>query len=169
MKAILSLMAAWLVAAGLTLTAGQTVEYKPGKGPGKGKHIVFISGDEEYRSEEGLPMLAKILSQRHGFKCTVLFPINPDDGTIDPNNQTNVVGLKALASADLVVMLLRFREFPDDQMKYFVDYFNAGKPIIALRTSTHAFGSVSAFNPFTNSTSVRRPQRLLLLCVDGAW
>ena len=139
MKAILSLMAAWLVAAGLTLTAGQTVEYKPGKGPGKGKHIVFISGDEEYRSEEGLPMLAKILSQRHGFKCTVLFPINPDDGTIDPNNQTNVVGLKALASADLVVMLLRFREFPDDQMKYFVDYFNAGKPIIALRTSTHAF------------------------------
>jgi len=44
-----------------------------------------------------------------------------------------------LQTADLVVMLLRFRELPDDQMKYFVDYLNSGKPILAIRTSTHAF------------------------------
>ena len=44
-----------------------------GKGIGAGKHIVLISGDEEYRSEESLPMLAKILSHRFGFRCTVLF------------------------------------------------------------------------------------------------
>jgi len=68
-----------------------------------------------------------------------LFPINPADGTIDPNNQTNIVGLASLKSADLVVMLLRFRELPDDQMKYFVDYLNSGKPILGIRTSTHAF------------------------------
>src|SRR6266700_2099788 len=92
------------------LSARDWVVYEGKAGPGKGKHIVFVSGDEEYRSEEGLPMLARILAVRHGFKCTVLFPINPDDGTIDPNNQTNVVGLKALDSADLCVMALRFRE-----------------------------------------------------------
>ena len=112
----------------------------PGQqGPGKGKHIVFLAGDEEYRSEEGLPMLAKILAVRHGFKCTVLFAINPADGTIDPLTLTNMPGLAALDSADLCVMGLRFRELPDPQMKHFVDYLNAGKPIIALRTSTHAF------------------------------
>jgi len=44
----------------------------------KGKHVVLLSGDEEYRSEEALPMLAKILSQRHGFHCTVLFALDPD-------------------------------------------------------------------------------------------
>jgi hypothetical protein len=44
-----------------------------------------------------------------------------------------------LPQADMVVMLLRFRELPDDQMKFFVDYLNSGKPILALRTSTHAF------------------------------
>jgi hypothetical protein len=38
------------------------------------KRIVLISGDEEYRSEESLPQLAKILSQRHGFECTVRSP-----------------------------------------------------------------------------------------------
>ena len=83
-------------------------------------------------------MLAKILSQRHGFKCTVLFSINKD-GLIDPNTKNNQPGIEALDTADLCVMLLRFREWPDAQMKHFVDYYLAGKPIIALRTSTHAF------------------------------
>lgn len=115
------------------------VVYEGQDGPGHGKHIVFLSGDEEYRSEEGLPMLAKILAVRHGFKCTVLFAINPADGTIDPVTLTNIPGMAALDSADLCVMALRFRQLPDEQMKHFVEYLQAGKPIIALRTSTHAF------------------------------
>lgn len=115
------------------------VVYEGTSGPGLGKHIVFLSGDEEYRSEEGLPMLAKILATRHGFKCTVLFSINPADGTIDPTVQTNTPGLAALDSADLCVMGLRFREWTDADMKHFVDYLHRGKPIIGLRTSTHAF------------------------------
>jgi len=115
------------------------VAYNGIEGPGKGKRVVLISGDEEYRSEEALPMLAKILAARHGFQCTVLFPINSVDGTIDPNVQTNIPGMAALDSADLCVLSLRFRELPDADMKHFVDYLNAGKPIIALRTSTHSF------------------------------
>ncbi len=119
--------------------AADGVVYQGRHGPGQGKHIVFLAGDEEYRSEEGLPMLAKILAVRHGFKCTVLFAINPADGTIDPLTLTNIPGMAALDSADLCVMGLRWRELPDAQMKHFVDYFKAGKPFIALRTSTHAF------------------------------
>ena len=119
--------------------AADWVVYEGKQGPGQGKHIVFLSGDEEYRSEEGLPMLAKILAVRHGFKCTVLFAINPANGTIDPLTLTNIPGMEALDSADLCVMKLRFRELPDSQMKHFVDYVNSGKPIVALRTSTHAF------------------------------
>jgi type 1 glutamine amidotransferase len=113
--------------------------YNPKNGSEKGKHIVLISGDEEYRSEEALPMMAKILSQHHGFKCTVLFAINPKTGEIDPDDQTNIPGLEQLKNADLVVLVTRFRELPDDQMKNFDDYLNSGKPIITLRTSTHPF------------------------------
>lgn len=109
------------------------------EGPGKGKHIVFVSGDEEYRSEEALPMLAKLLAIRHGFRCTVLFAIDPETGTIDPNHNTNIPGLHLLGTADLMVLFTRFRELPDDQMKWIVDYTNSGKPIIGLRTATHAF------------------------------
>jgi hypothetical protein len=117
----------------------QWIVYQGNDGPGKGKHIVFISGDEEYRSEEGLPMLAKIFAQRHGFKCTVLFAIDSATNSINPENQTNIPGLEQLKTADLVVLLIRFRELPDKQMKYFDEYTNSGKPVIALRTSTHGF------------------------------
>ena len=119
--------------------AGDWVSYEGKAGPGKGKHIVFVTGDEEYRSEEGLPMLAKILAVRHGFKCTVLFTLNPEDGTIDPNNQTNLVGLQALETADMMVILARFRAPPDDQMKYVANFVDSGKPILGLRTATHSF------------------------------
>jgi len=118
--------------------AGQWVVYEGKQGPGTGKHIVLLAGDEEYRSEEGLPMLGKILSQRHGFKCTVLFSQDPD-GTINPNNSTNVPGMQAVDTADLIVLQFRFRELPDADMKHLVDGLKSGKPVIAIRTATHSF------------------------------
>ncbi len=122
----------------ITSLAEAWVTYEPKAGTSNGKHIVFLSGDEEYRSEEGLPQMGKILSQRHGFKCTVLFS-QDTDGTINPNNSTNVPGMHLLAGADLVVNQFRFRELPDADMKHFVDYLNSGKPMMVLRTATHAF------------------------------
>lgn len=115
------------------------VTYEGQNGPGKGKNIVLISGDEEYRSEEALPMMAKILAKHHGFTCTVLFAIDSAKGTIEPDTVNNIPGLHLLKNADLVIMSLRFRELPDRQMKFIDQYIMDGKPIIALRTSTHAF------------------------------
>src|SRR5258707_12437969 len=80
------------------------VVYEGQNGPGKGKHVVFLSGDEEYRSEEGLPQMAKILAERHGFKCTVLFAIDPADHTINPKVTSNMPGAEALNSADVIVI-----------------------------------------------------------------
>ena len=119
---------------------GAGVTYQGTHGPGIGKHIVLVAGDDaEYHSEEALPALAKILAVRHGFTCTVLFPINPDDGTIDPRQKRNIPGLEALKTADLLVLFIRWRDLPDEQMKYFVDYIESGRPIVALRTGTHPF------------------------------
>src|SRR5271156_6509574 len=93
--------------------AADALVYKGTSGPGLGRKIVLLAGDEEYRSEEGLPQMAKILAVRHGFTCTVLFSIN-SAGNIDPDCQTNQPGLQALDTADLCVMQLRFREWPDE-------------------------------------------------------
>lgn len=113
--------------------------YEGGDGPGAGTHVVLVAGDEEYRSEEALPMLAAILAQRHGFRCTVLLPVDPEDGTIDPGQRGNIPGMAALDDADVLVLFTRFRRLPDADMKHLVDYVEAGKPLIGIRTATHAF------------------------------
>jgi len=134
----------------ITFTAGNSapaavpgdepwLNIEPGNGPGAGKHIVLISGDEEYRSEETLPQLAKILAKHHGFRCTVLFAIDPKTGTINPTVRDNIPGTEQLKDADLLVIFTRYRDLPDEQMKPIVDYINSGKPVIGLRTATHAF------------------------------
>ncbi len=102
--------------------------------------IVLVSGDEEYRSEEALPQLAKILAEHHGFNTQVLFAQDPKaPGIINANYLHNIPGLESLNDADLMIIFTRFRALPDDQMVHIDNYLKAGKPVIGIRTATHAF------------------------------
>lgn len=112
--------------------------YEGGAGPGNGKHIVFLAGDHEYRSEESLPAMARILAKHHGFKCTVLFTVDKETGEINPGC-SNMPGTEALDDADLMVIFLRFQNFPKEQMDPIVNYLNRGGPVVGMRTATHAF------------------------------
>lgn len=129
-------------------SAADGLHFPPKAGTANGKKVVLVSGDEEYRTEETCPMLAKILSQKHGFDCTVLFAINPDGGYIDSNYQKNIPGTEALDSADLLIIGTRFRQLPDDQIAHFAAFLNAGKPVIGFRTATHAFSGSAATGSF---------------------
>ncbi len=60
-------------------------------------------------------------------------------GTIDPNNTGNIPGLENLDAADLMIISTRFRDLPDEQMAHIDRYVKSGKPIIGIRTATHAF------------------------------
>src|SRR4249920_924384 len=62
------------------------VVYKGEQGPGVGKHIVLLAGDHEYRSEETLPALARILASHYGFTCSVFFTTDPKTGFIEPGS-----------------------------------------------------------------------------------
>jgi len=116
------------------------LEFPAGKGPGAGKHVVLLAGDEEYRSEESMPMIARILAERHGFKCTVLF--SHDDGVINPNNQASLGKPEALDTADALVLGLRFRKWNEAALAKFDAAVKRGVPIVATRTSTHAFAGI---------------------------
>ncbi len=117
------------------------VVWEGDSGPGKGKHIVFIAGDHEYRGEESLPALARILAKNYGFKCSFFVTTDKETGFIKPGS-SNISGLEALDTADLMVVFLRFQAFPDDQLKHIDDYLKRGGPVIGLRTSTHAFNGI---------------------------
>ncbi len=156
-KSLLALILACLLAQPLLAESGDGWVSFPGAGgPGKGKHVVLLAGDEEYRSEEAMPMLAKILSTHHGFDTTVLFSHDPD-GTINPNNTATLGKPDALDTADVIVMSLRFRNWPDEAMRHFDAAMQRGVPVIGLRTSTHAFklaapSTFQQYNDFGKNT-----------------
>lgn len=125
------------------LQAADHLVFPPKAGAGEPReggvrHIVLLAGDEEYRSEEALPMLAKILSQRHGFKCTVLFSADAD-GNVLPDRGELLTHPEALDTADAIVMSLRFRHWAPETVARFQAAVARGIPLIGLRTSTHAF------------------------------
>ena len=87
-------------------------------GESNGKHVVLLAGDEEYRSEESMPMMAQLLSKQ-GFKCTVLFSMDGDNKFVDPTNQRSLSNPESLDSADAIVMCLRFRNWNDEAFEKF--------------------------------------------------
>lgn len=116
--------------AGLALTSGASLALRA---QARAAHVVFVTGDDEYRSEITMPMIAAILEKKHGLRTSVAYskPI--------PQTKTNIEGLEALDTADLMVMFTRFRALPDDQLARITKYVASGKPVVGLRTSTHAF------------------------------
>lgn len=141
-----------LTLAAVTSASAQVV-FEPKEGPGRGKQVVFVVGDDEYYSEEAGPLLARILAERHGFRSTVCFSTNPETGVIAQSEKTNIPGLEALRTADLMVVFTRFRALQDSQMKEIVDYLDSGRPVIGLRTATHGFaypaGSTSPYAKYS--------------------
>jgi len=109
--------------------------------------VVFVCGDHEYSGEETLPLLAAVLEKNYGFRTKILksFP--------DQNAEKNIPQLEVLAKANLAVFFLRWRLLPAEQVAFIDAYVKSGKPIMGLRTSTHAFNyskedSLFNFNQF---------------------
>jgi putative membrane-bound dehydrogenase-like protein len=127
-----------------TLSANPLV-YSPA-GTAKGKKLVLIASDHEYRSEETIPALARILAKHHGFECTVLFGLD-DKGEIQAGS-SNIPGMEALEKADGLVIFTRFLAPAPEQMKHLDAYLQRGGPVVGLRTSTHGFSYSKKDDPF---------------------
>jgi len=129
----------------LSAESSKVLHLEGKEGPGKDKTIVLVSGDEEYRTEESMPMLAKILSEKHGFTCKVLFSWDKTGKYIDPNNQQGVIGWEHLKGADLMLIGTRFRKPNAEDAEHITNFLNSGKPVVGIRTSTHAFNGGEKF------------------------
>ena len=115
-----------------------TTESLPNNPEPNPPYIVFVTGDEEYRSEESMPMLARILERELGARTEVLYAVD-SAGYIDPNRLDHIAGLAALDSADLMVLFTRFRALPPEEAEYITAFAESGRPMVGFRTTTHAF------------------------------
>jgi len=97
--------------------------------------VVFISAESEYGAADTLPGFAHELKTKYGLYCEIL------QGSTDRNSKERdyISGMEALTNADSAVLFVRRRAFPAEQMKYFRHYLERGKPLVALRTASHAF------------------------------
>lgn len=100
--------------------------------PAKAPTIVLVSGEFEYKSAETLPVLKQKLEAQLGAKCVYL--ARP----ADPKAQT-IAGLEALDTADLAIFFIRRMTLPEEQLAHIRKFAASGKPIIGLRTASHAF------------------------------
>lgn len=100
--------------------------------PAKAPTIVLISGEYEYKSAETLPVLKTRLETALGAKCIYL---QRKPGT----NVHDLPGLEALDNADLAIFFIRRMVLPEDQLARVKKYAASGRPILGLRTASHAF------------------------------
>lgn len=92
---------------------------------------VFLIGDDEYRTEQTLPAFARAELEPRGVRCTFVIA--------DPKTPHDFKGAGALDDADLMVVSARRRAPSKAQMGLIRKYVASGKPVVGIRTASHAF------------------------------
>ncbi len=114
-----------------TITSDQLIGGSPYRFPDdKRKHIAMVIAEDEYQTEESLTAFAtKYL--RKNFRLTVIH------GSKTVRN--DIIGVEKIADADLLILSVRRRTLPFSQLQQVRDFEASGKPMIGIRTSSHAF------------------------------
>jgi nicotinamidase-related amidase/type 1 glutamine amidotransferase len=94
-------------------------------------HVIFIVGDSEYESGRTVPAWAKAELEPRGIRCTFLQD--------DPKKPFNLPQLAELPKADALFIAVKRRGVPPDQLAAIRDFAESGKPVLGIRTASHAF------------------------------
>lgn len=81
-----------------------------------------------------MPALALGVEETFGWRTTVLH-----DKSLHAGSDNDMEGLGVLEEADLVVLYLRFRQWPQEDLDALMRYVDGGGALVGFRTSTHAF------------------------------
>lgn len=93
--------------------------------------VCLVAGSTEYEPNVSLAKLQKHLEANHGVKCTRAFIKGKDVG--------NLPGLENLDTCDVMVLFTRRLTISGEQLQRVKKYCQSGKPIVGIRTASHAF------------------------------
>jgi len=95
----------------------------------KRPHVAFIVSDDHYHADKTIPDFARYLRETEGFHVSVLHGAGSH----------SIPGMENLATADVAVVFVRRLGLPARQLQLLRDHVLAGKPLVGLRTASHAF------------------------------
>ena len=97
--------------------------------------IAFVTAENEYRTNQRFHEFAHELLLTKGVHCDFA----AGTSTVNGPEQHNIENLQILKDADLVFLAVRRRALEEDKMNAIKDYVNSGKPLVGIRTASHAF------------------------------
>ncbi len=115
--------------ASTALLGGEAMRFKEDVRP----RVLFLVGDEEYKTAETVPAWAKAELAWRGVNCTFIID--------DPKQPATLAGLEKLPEADALFISLKRRALTPEQFAIIRKHLDAGKPVIGIRTASHAFGA----------------------------
>jgi type 1 glutamine amidotransferase len=99
--------------------------------------ICLLSASAEYDSEKSLGEFQKYLESHYQVICQRVFGKDKGEG---------LPGLEAIDNTDLIVVFTRRIKLPPDQLERIHKYIAARRPIIGIRTASHAFENFLEFD-----------------------
>jgi len=114
-----------------TITSDQILGGKPFRfSKDTRPHVVMLIAEDEYRTNESLPQFAVSHLGRE-FRVTMVFG--------DARVRNSLPGIDKVRDADVLFVSIRRRVLPEAHLKLIRDHVSAGKPVIGIRTASHAF------------------------------
>ena len=108
------------------LIGGEEFRFAADKRP----HLVVLCAEDEYKTETTLPPYAL---EELGKDYRVSFVFGSED------ERGDVPGIAAISDADILLVSVRRRPLPSEQLKVVRAYVQAGNPVLGIRTASHAF------------------------------
>jgi len=98
--------------------------------------LCVISGSFEYDSETSLKIFSEYMTKNHDVEMELIIYKNED----------NDVSLEPIESTDVLLVFTRRLNTSGKELQRFQDYCNKGKPIVGIRTASHAFQNWLVFD-----------------------
>lgn len=115
-----------------TITSVDFIGGQPFRFKNDRRSVLMVIGEDEYKTNETLPAFADSDLRSRGFQVTI---VHSDEK--DPNNFPGLT--EAAAKADVMLISVRRRTPPPDQLNAVRAHLAAGKPLVGIRTASHAF------------------------------
>jgi putative membrane-bound dehydrogenase-like protein len=91
--------------------------------------VCLVSGSLEYKSDDSLAAFQRYLETHYPTQCTRAFRKTDDE----------LPGLENLDTCDVMLLFTRRLTISGEQLERVKKYCRSGKPIVAVRTASHAF------------------------------